>query len=110
MTIADSVDRPTAPSRRVSKSRSTGNRGSINSRSLPPASRYLTSKIRFARGECRSRTDHRNDRAIRRNGVRCCRNDPTHVEADLVQRKLQAIELLRLGNEHVAGAGRVVPP
>ena len=74
----------------------------------PAAGEIFDKQIRLAGGKGGARADIGDDRAIRRDGAFGRRHDAAQLVADLGERNLQPVELLRRGLEHVAGAGLVV--
>ena len=109
MTMAGSVESPTAPSRWLSRSGTDGEQRIEQQQQPAAAGQILGQQLRLARRECRARTDIGDDRAIGRDGVRLRRDDAAHLVADLGQRELEPVELFRLGDQHVAGARRIMP-
>ena len=72
------------------------------------AGQIFGQQVCFPRGKGGAWTDLGDDRAIGRDGT--CRrgHDAARLVADLHERELQAVEVRRLGNQHVAGAGHIM--
>ena len=108
MTMAGSVASPTAPSRCFSRSGPTGNNGSSNSSTPAAAGQIFDEHIRLACGERGARTDIGDDGAIGWDGTFLRHHDAAHLVADFGERKLQPVELFRRGDQHIAGAWRLM--
>jgi hypothetical protein len=72
------------------------------------AGQIFDQDIRLASRECRARTDIGNDGAVGWDGARLRRHDAARLVADLGERELEPVKLLRRGDQHVAGARRVM--
>jgi hypothetical protein len=81
----------------------------IEQQQQPAATReVLYQHIGLARRERSARADIGHDRAVGRDGVGFRGDDAAHLVADLGERELQAVELLRRGDQHIAGARHVM--
>ena len=96
------------PSRILRKVRSHRKHRVEKQQQPPAAHQVFDHEIGFARGERGARSDIGNDGAVGRNGAHRSRYDAAQFIADLGQRQLQAVEILRFADQHVAGARQVV--
>ena len=106
--MAGSAVSPTAPSRCLSRIR-PHRENRIEQQQQPAApGEVLDQHIGLARCECGARADIGHDRTVGRDGVGFRGDDAAHFVADLGERELQAVELLRRGDQHIAGARNVM--